>query len=91
MTHEECRCQNCDGTGEVECECCGGNTACDECDGSGLDADRIDVAAFSKAHDELLRDSHCTWGLRGDEGKVIGRCNDHGKIRYGDFAKEAST
>lgn len=26
---------DCDGSGEVECECCGQSTECEECDGSG--------------------------------------------------------
>lgn len=32
---EEEDCIECDGTGEVICDCCGGDTDCDKCDGTG--------------------------------------------------------
>lgn len=28
-------CEDCDGSGEAICDCCGNNTECEECDGSG--------------------------------------------------------
>ena len=31
--HDDCH--NCDGYGTVECECCGNETKCEDCDGNG--------------------------------------------------------
>jgi len=79
-------CPECQGTCEVECDCCGSTISCDECDGSGLDAEKIDVPAFLKAEKEL---GYSTSSLRNEKKEIIGRKNQDGKkVLYKDFASK---
>lgn len=42
-------CPWCDGNGDVQCDCCGGDEECSHCRGSGLDSEQIDIRAYEKA------------------------------------------
>ena len=66
------QCLECRGRCEVECECCGSIVDCDECDGSGLNPEVIDIVAFRKAEADLLQRHGGTCALI-QNGVEIGR------------------
>lgn len=80
------RCGGCDGTGEMECHACQHEVTCDECHGSGLDDDAIDVTAFQNACRERLAGG--SWALlEGDQ--IAGRTDGTTQVRYSEFARVA--
>jgi hypothetical protein len=75
LGESEYECPNCDGEGEYPCECCGNETECPECKGSGWDAEKIDLDAYLKAVDELGSKSRAGQGTSEwiEDGKRLGR------------------
>lgn len=55
-------CEACDGTGEVECCCCGAMKGCDECDGSG--------SKEVKSDGRVALSDIATWRTLNGEGPV---------------------
>lgn len=58
--HSMKKCHKCDGKGYKECHCCGNESDCEECDGSGEDFEQI---PFGKPflHGELVRFAETTF------------------------------
>lgn len=84
-------CPECDGSGWTECEWCGHEEECQACDGTGLDGDKIDLAAFVLAEDELaMRGGAMTWEWAEGE-KELGRQNGVGRVAYADFKVKEAT
>jgi hypothetical protein len=77
-------CPGCHGGRVVECYACGSEVGCDECGGTGLDASRIDVAAFARASETLQREERVTWDWV-EDGVVRGRRNNARTLAYEDF------
>ena len=70
----------------MECECCGQETDCEECDGTGLNDALLDVKAFNEAADELFRESGMTW-LWVENNTALGRASRKGRVAYADYAR----
>lgn len=86
-------CPECDGEGEVECCCCDNETECEACNGTGLDDDRIDVAAFTAAVNELHEGAPVgvpmSWEwIDPATGAWLGRESPAGRVAYADFARK---
>lgn len=80
-------CSECEGEGEVECDCCGSEVTCEACKGSGLDPDLIDIKAWEAAANALTRKHGCSWAwVDRDTGVYLGREGTDGdRIAYADF------
>jgi hypothetical protein len=79
-------CPECFGTGKSECECCGAEQDCENCEATGLDPETVDLEAWMKAESELFGLSSTTWEWS-ENGKVLGRMNDCGRIAIRDYMK----
>jgi hypothetical protein len=80
-------CLECEGSGEGECLHCGSMVDCDDCDGTGLDNSRMDVAAFTAAEGEILNTGVSTWSWI-ENGICLGRRSDSGiTLAHADFAR----
>jgi hypothetical protein len=79
-------CPECQGCRVVECYACGCEVDCEECDGTGLDPSKIDVAAFTRAANTLGHDSpsRSSWDWV-EGGTVKGRRNETRTVAYEDF------
>jgi hypothetical protein len=77
-------CPECAGFGTEECDRCGAETTCGDCDGTGLDDEVIDVEAMQAAMKSL---GGATWELLGEGLERLGRQSDSGSIRYEDFRR----
>ncbi len=94
-------CPECRGQKEVECCECGSTVECDECNGSGLDNEIIDVKAFEAACHEAFnvpllkwkkgskkkRPPTATWALV-ENGTIIGRTNGEAKVPFAAFRRD---
>lgn len=80
----EFKCPRCAGSGDEMCFHCGSEVDCEDCQGTGLDISRIDVARFVAAENEQLVGSGGTWALE-ENGMWVGRESDKGKLYYRDF------
>lgn len=84
-------CPSCGGDGDSICDCCGSETECEECDGTGWDSEQIDIDAFKAACDELREKVIASGRQVGTyewiEGGVrLGRsAGDLGGVRASDF------
>lgn len=56
MSNYQYPCPDCFGSGETECDCCGAESCCEACDGSGIDTERIDLKAFNTNAEEKARE-----------------------------------
>lgn len=82
----EFECYSCYGSGEAECPHCNQDMTCEECDGSGLDSERIDIAAFQSAAESLFEEEKTSWAAV-EDGAYVGRTNGKRTVYYRDFAK----
>lgn len=89
-------CGRCFGSGSCSCDSCGGDTDCDECQGTGIDLDKVDYAAFRSAVRPLWKKhGGAAWDLV-ENGEVVGRAGGElGKppawqVRYADFPPEGA-
>ena len=83
-------CPACDGKCVTHCPHCDSEIDCEECNGSGLDAAKIDVKSFLAAEMELRRRTGSTrpWA----EGEfIVGRRSKTETLAYADFAKKEAT
>lgn len=84
-------CIGCYGTGAVACPCCGEEAECEQCDGTGIDADKVDIEAFRSECDRLF--TLASWDYLEDE-LIAGRCGGdvvgevQWTVRYDDFLKK---
>lgn len=84
-------CPACNGDGDVECQCCGCETECDECDGTGWDPEKIDIEAFKKAETALNKRVFGSGAMAGtyewiENGVRLGRTSKNcGSVRASDF------
>jgi len=44
---ESVDCSYCDGTGEIECNCCGSETDCSYCDGTGEIGEPVEIEEYN--------------------------------------------
>lgn len=89
MNRKPYHCQSCYGTGTVECDCCGGETECEECRGTRYNLDLIDVAAMRAAEKEMAAKSppHTGSCELVENGIWVGRKSGVHSIRYEDFPR----
>lgn len=81
-------CPDCWGHGESACSCCGYESECEACRGTGLDASIIDVDRWIEAEESFENPS---WGLMNENRTMmIGRKNERGAtLLYDDFLIKA--
>lgn len=53
LGESEYNCPTCGGNKESACKCCGSVDVCQDCDGTGWDAERIDIKAYQAAENAL--------------------------------------
>jgi hypothetical protein len=83
-------CPDCGGSGVAECRECGRDVDCDVCDGSGLDPDKIDLAAWLAADDAFIRRHGTSWAWI-VRGEWLGRMSPSGEaLSYRRFALDES-
>ena len=71
--------------GTATCDCCGSDIDCEECEGTGLNDDLIDVEAFNNACDAAFV-SVPSWAWI--ENKAwLGRASNTVKVAYEDFKR----
>lgn len=84
-------CVYCAGTGEGYCPCCGEDKECEQCEGTGIDSDKVDIEAFRSECDRLFTQS--SWDYL-EDGITAGRCGGdlvgeaQWTVRYDDFLKK---
>jgi hypothetical protein len=72
-------CPDCGGWRVVECDCCGNEQDCEECKGTGLDPDRIDVEAYEADCAAMHKSGGgSSWSLQDKQHMTIGRTNERG-------------
>jgi hypothetical protein len=92
MVRNPYACEECGGSGEVECDCCGSEVECDACAGTGLDDEKLDVHAFKMAELALMAEgaaagSWSSWAWLDETGAYIGRRNATRTLAYADFRR----
>lgn len=85
MNRKPYACPECRGNVEVRCYHCGGDMDCEACDGTGLDAEKIDLEAW----DRETRRKGMTKELV-EDGVYVGRANMNGteKLYYRDYERK---
>lgn len=78
-------CQECDGTGEVECSACGHTSTCDECDGTGEITGAGDLSDIVVDLNGALVDIPCTGpSLTRDAAEKLIALYQSGRLTEGD-------
>jgi len=87
-------CPDCDGCGVSKCECCQHERTCEECHGTGIDADKVNIDAFKAAQKDLVRAyGGASWAIK-ENGLTVGRASGRATVlpdwtlRYADFPPE---
>lgn len=85
---EKYRCPECQGRGEVECDCCGSDINCCHCDGTGLNPELIDIGAWIDAknahHRQPGTPGRGTFDLI-ENGCTTGRTDGVTSVRFEQF------
>jgi hypothetical protein len=85
-------CPECEGEGIEMCSCCDSELGdCEFCEGTGVDAEIVDIKAFKAAENQLASEStpnavYGTWALV-EGGVCTGRANTRGIVRYNQFLR----
>lgn len=85
-------CPWCD-DGVADCECCGQETKCTACDGTGLDANRLDIEKFKDARRAMWKAHGGSGRSLVENGVVVGACGGIlgappvWSLRYDDFLR----
>jgi len=95
MMKNKYACVECDGTGETVCDCCDSDIECDDCGGTGVNSDMIDIDRWEEAEGALQEEFGVTWDwIEGDEvigrqgaNRVDGSLVGARGIRYADYLK----
>lgn len=85
----EFECQECNGEGVVECECCDTELTCKTCDGSRLNHEMVDVAAFTAAERKMQKRDGWTAAWV-ENGKWLGRESKSSRLAIADFLRQAA-
>lgn len=78
MRYGNYTCTDCSGIGESECFECGQDRECEACDGTGLDSDQLDIAAYQAANRRMMAEARSSDSLK-EHGVTVGRLYANGK------------